>query len=362
MRIVLATGIYPPAIGGPATYVQHLAEFLMKSGEDVTVVTFASKSAPKPDEPWPVHVVSKSGGPLLRWWRYSRMLRRVGKNADIVYVFSSVSVGIPLLLAHLKKPKKLLRLGGDFFWERYTDLWGKKSLGQWYASRPPIMFFSSFLLGSFDHIVFSTRFQEQLYRRAYRRLPSHSVIENALPSAELLVHAKHDPFRLLFLGRFVRFKNLRPLLHTVAKLPHVTLTLIGEGPVAKELSKLAQMLHVKGRVVFLPPVHGEEKVKAYREHDVIVIPSITEISPHVALEARSYGLPVLLTQENGLGEDLREGMMVGPLRTVDDITRAVLEMEHRYEEIAALAAAPLKKRGWEDVAQDSHKLFTSLTV
>ena len=40
LKIVLATGIYPPDIGGPATYVAKLAEELPKRGCEVKVVTY----------------------------------------------------------------------------------------------------------------------------------------------------------------------------------------------------------------------------------------------------------------------------------------------------------------------------------
>ncbi|MEK7218162.1 MAG: glycosyltransferase family 4 protein [Patescibacteria group bacterium] len=358
MKIILATGVYPPTIGGPATYVKNIARRLMEMDEQVTVVAYAPRG-PVEEVPWKVVTVSRRG-PLLRWWRFARALKREAKDADIVYGFSAVSVGVPLMMARLKKPKKILRLGGDFLWERYTDLRGKKTLSQWYAARPPAMAILGRILRSFDHVVFSTWFQEQLYKRVYPRLPRHSVIENALPHGELLLHVRHEPFRLLFLGRFVRFKNLRPLLRAVANLPHVTLTLQGEGPASRELSQLAQKLRLKGRLTFLPPVHGEEKEKTLREHDLLIIPSLTEISPHAALEARSHGLPVLLTAETGLGDELRDGMIVAPLRTTEEITRAVLEAEHHYEVIAQKSASPFQKRSWEDVAREHRALFQAL--
>ncbi len=40
MKIVLATGIYPPDIGGPATYSSALAEQLHAKGHDVTVIAY----------------------------------------------------------------------------------------------------------------------------------------------------------------------------------------------------------------------------------------------------------------------------------------------------------------------------------
>jgi len=353
--IVLATGIYPPAIGGPATYVKNLAEQLTAAGHAVKVVTFEVKKATY-NEAWPI-VTVPIGFPILRWFAYARVLRHHAADADVVYAFSALSVGLPLRLARLKTPKKVLRLGGDVLWERYTDWRGRRTLRDWYGRKPFVLSVLSWLLRAFDHVVFSTAFQERLYERAYTKMPPHSVIENARPAGPLELHAAHEPFRLLYLGRFVRFKNLHNLLRAVANLPHVTLTLIGEGPISRDLSQLARSLHLRNRLVFLPPVSGEEKANAYRDHDLLIIPSITEISPNAALESRSHGLPVLLTDETGLSEDLRDGMMVARLQTSQDITRAVLDIEQRYAEIAAQAASPMRKRGWQEVAAEHVTLF-----
>ncbi len=40
MRILLATPIYPPEIGGPAQYVKNLAERLKKEGIETQIVSY----------------------------------------------------------------------------------------------------------------------------------------------------------------------------------------------------------------------------------------------------------------------------------------------------------------------------------
>lgn len=360
MKIVLATGIYPPDIGGPATYVRQLAEEFTRGGHEVTVVTYGEQSALDEGATWPVIRVSKRGGPVLRWNRYAKALQKHASDADVVECFSSVSCGVPLWVANVKKPKKILRLGGDFLWERYTDLGGRKDLRRFYAKRPFWKRLLQPVLGQFDHIVFSTAFQQELYTLAYTKLPAHSVIENALPMSAMTRHVKHDPLKLLFLGRFVRFKNLPALLHAVALLPHVQLTLVGDGPVAEQAAKLARTLGLRGRVTFLPSMHGEDKERMFGEHDLLVLPSLTEISPHVAVEARAAGLPVLLTEDHGLTERLREGMFVRRLRTSKDITRAVLEIDQLYEQVAEEAAKPYVARAWAEVAAEHARLFEAL--
>jgi len=263
------------------------------------------------------------------------------------------------MLARLKKPKKVLRLGGDFFWERYTDRGGEKGLKDWYASQPRSKFIMQKILGSFDHIVFSTEFQKALYRAQYR-LPMHSVIENAVPSGVPVLHAVHAPFRLLFMGRFVAFKNLPLLLRALAFLPQCSLTFVGDGPMGNALRALVQELSLADRVEFLPSQNGVAKGRTMADADLLVLPSITELSPNVALEARAAGLPVLLTRSTGFGETIARGMVLRDLKTPEQLAQAIADIRSRYGEIAETAALPVVMRGWDSVAREHLQLFQSL--
>lgn len=361
MKIVLATGIFPPEIGGPATYVSHLALELTKKGNTVTVVTYGrERGAEILHGTIKVIRVGMDGGPVLRWKRYAAALRDVGSDADIVYAFSSVSCGVPLTMARLRQPRKVLRLGGDFLWERYTDRGGELGLRKWYEEGPWFHGAMNGLLKTFDHIVFSTQFQEGLYEKFYQRLPLHSVIENALPSGEPQLHELHTPPRLLFLGRFVAFKNLPSLLEALKDLPSATLTLIGSGPHRPRLEEIAAEMGLAERVAFQDALHGEEKKRVLQEHDLMVIASHTEISPNAALEARAAGLPVLLTEETGLSRSLTEGITLRPLRAPRDIAAAITEILDQYPLFAEKAASPLPQRGWTEVCDEHIQLFRSL--
>lgn len=358
MKIVLATGIYPPAIGGPATYVEELGKRLVDHGCEVTVITYGD--TPAAHDPLPVIRVSKGGGPPARWARYAAALRRHTSNADIVYAFSSVSCGVPLFLAHLKGPRTVLRLGGDFLWERFTDRGGDLSLKEWYARG--FWFHSTMngILKTFDHIVFSTAFQQDLYDRFYRHLPQNDVIENALPEGTPILHQRHEPLRLLFLGRFVAFKNIASLLTALADLPEMTLTLTGSGPLEQELRAQAEALNVQERVTFHAPVAGRKKQLLFLDHDVLVLPSLTEISPNAALEARAAGLPVLLTEETGFSRALSDGTVLRRLATPAEVTVALRDVKDNYEQLAERAAGKPPARGWDTVCEEHLTLFRSL--
>lgn len=359
MRVVLATGIYPPQIGGPATYVRELAARLRPLGVELSVVTYATAGTSVQDA-WPVHEVSRAGGPLLRWWRYAKTLRRVAADADIVYAFSAVSVGVPLFLSRLRHPRRVLRLGGDFGWERATDRGDQRPLSEWYEARPRVRDSMELLLRQFHHIVFSTAFQESLYERHYAHLPVHSVIENALPDLAPVLHQRHAPFRFLFLGRFVAFKNLLSLVDAVALVPDCTLTLIGEGPEEPHIRSLVAKRGLEERVTVLAPLQGQEKRTALLSHDAFILPSFTEISPNAALEARAAGLPVLLSEETGLSLPLRQGMMLEALRSPEHIARAMRALMEEYDAAAKRAAVQPPVRPWEAVAEEHARLFHEL--
>lgn len=361
MKIVLASGIYPPDIGGPATYVRGLADQLTALGHDVVVVSYGKESAVI-NEGWKVVTVDRSKNLFVRWRSYANALKEHGMDADVVYAFSSISAGIPLRMAGLKTPRKVLRLGGDFLWERYTDKGGRKGLRSFYVSYPGTRFLMKHVLKSFDAVVFSTAFQQRLSEFLFRGLPQTTVIENAHPAdSDAVRHEKHEMLHVLFLGRFVRFKNLPTLLHAIAKLPYASLTLVGEGPEQERLQELIGRLGLMSRAKILPPVGPAERAQVFGAHDLMVIPSVTEISPNAALEARASGLPVLLTEETGLSSELSSGMMLRPLKTVDDVTRAIIEAEKEYAMLSEAAAQPMNvARSYGDIAQETVQFFEGL--
>jgi glycosyltransferase involved in cell wall biosynthesis len=168
--------------------------------------------------------------------------------------------------------------------------------------------------------------------------------------------------RLLFLGRLVGFKNLSALIAALKDLPRTTLTIAGSGPLLDSLQASATAYGVADRVAFIGNRDGSEKQKLFHEHDLLVLPSLTEISPNVALEARAVGMPVLLTQENGLSVSLQKGMVIRDLHGGEKIASAIREVEKKYGAIAEDCARPSLQRGWGVIAQEHIELFSQLSA
>lgn len=362
MNIVLASGIYPPELGGPATYAKNIATELVALGHTVTVVTFGEQVAEK--SLFPVHFVSRTGGPLVRWWRYSRVLRLVGTDADVVYAFTSVSCGIPLWLARLKKPIKILRLGGDFMWERYTDWGGTQSLVDFYAHPPKVWRMVQWLyvalLRTFDHIVFSTKWQQHLYKDAFSALPSNSVIENALAvSPYFLQHTLRPKPALLTYSRLVRFKNIDTLIHTMQFLPNCTLTIAGTGPDEERLRQLVQSLALTEQINFIGALERADAPALFAAHDALIVPSLSDISPNSALEAYASGLPVVITTETGLSVQFTGLMCQGNTADPVHIQSLLNRLFTKYDSYAPVEVAHMPTRTWEQVTNDHIHLFHS---
>lgn len=102
---------------------------------------------------------------------------------------------------------------------------------------------------------------------------------------------------LLFVGRLGKEKNLEYLLRVFALVrkdkSDVYLVLVGSGPEAENLKKLAQEAGVVDRVVFTGLLPPEVIADVYRSADCFVFPSVTETQGLVLAEAMAAGLPVV---------------------------------------------------------------------
>ena len=107
LKILICTGIYPPDIGGPATYSKLLFEELPKMGIETRVLSFGEvRHLPK----------------ILRHFVYFIKVLKMGRRADIIYAQDPVSVGLPAMLAaKILRKKFILKVVGDYAWEQFQN-------------------------------------------------------------------------------------------------------------------------------------------------------------------------------------------------------------------------------------------------
>ena len=124
MKILITTGIFPPDIGGPATYVSKICDEFLKLGHEVEVIAY-SDSKVSDEKDYNIYRVSRSANIFWRYFKYFiAVFKRCGW-ADVVYAQDSVSSGLPTVLANIFWRKKIvLKVVGDFAWEQAQNQYG----------------------------------------------------------------------------------------------------------------------------------------------------------------------------------------------------------------------------------------------
>ena len=157
----------------------------------------------------------------------------------------------------------------------------------------------------------------------------------------------------LYVGRISKEKELEFLSRVavqVEKSGGITFAFVGEGPFLAELKqKIPQG-------IFTGVLHNQELGQAYASADLFVFPSTTDTYGNVVVEAMASGLPVVVSDQGGPGELLRdprdgEKVVTGDvakwvsaiLRVAGNVNNMEIRQARRDRTIAG--------RGWHDAFQ-----------
>ena len=123
-----------------------------------------------------------------------------------------------------------------------------------------------------------------------------NVEGNGLPAKARRPLEPNDHIRLLAAGRLAAQKDFALALRVTAALARtrdVHLTILGEGEKRGSLERLAQSLGIADRVSM--PGHAPSIIPALADADALLVTSIYEGGPAVAVEALAQGVPVIST-------------------------------------------------------------------
>lgn len=148
---------------------------------------------------------------------------------------------------------------------------------------------------------------------------------------------------------------LHHLRTTRSELPW-KLILVGSGPEEKNLRDQARKLGLQSDVVFTS--HQNNVLPFYGLADVMVLPSHTEGSPHVVLEAMSAGVPIVATAVGGVPEILtdEEMALLTPPRNAEAMAAAIgrlLEAPELARSLAEKARSVLVRNFSHEAYRDS---------
>ncbi len=356
MNILLATGIYPPESGGPATYTAALAKALSKRGHTVTIVTYGdvpveTKRAIKTESITEnVIYISRKGGVFMRYSRYAKAVYNQAKKADVIFAQGAVSEGVPATLMAKWLGKKIcLRIPGDYAWEMgmqidpsTTEASLDKFLTHRHFGRVRIYeWLERWTARSAWSLIAPSQYLKSVIERWGVPTERIEVIKNAvqeLPATEgrstLRKRFKvENKIVCLTAVRAVPWKGVADLVTWWHRLPktHV-LVVAGDGPELSAWKKIAEQEEVTDRVRFVGRLPQVQLAEWYDAADVFVLHTGYEGYPHTIPEAVSRGLPCLVSDQGGNPEtrvEFGEMVQVLPYQDRDAWLSALQSMDIR---------------------------------
>ena len=319
-KIIIATGIFPPDIGGPATYSEKLAKELKNKNFDVEVITYSDPGVKYEGYNFPLTTVSRRYPQGLRHFLYFWRLIKLIKDADIVYAQCLISSGLPACLAakYFKK-KFILKIVGDYAWEQGGVRWGVKEsleifqikkeypwqvkllkfLERWVAKNASVIITPSNYLKS---IVEGWKIDPDRIKVIYNSFDGLNFSCNlSKDEAQNKINIKGDI--LLSIGRLVPWKGFDTLIKIMPELLtkniRFKLVIVGSGPDEGKLKNLIDALNLKNYVILAGQISHKDLPCYFRASDLFVLNTNYEGLSHILLEAMHLNLPIITTAIGG---------------------------------------------------------------
>ena len=325
MKITLVTNIFPPEIGGPATYASEILKRLNDRGHQVKVVTLSEGVEATAN----VHVVHRHKLKIIGFFHTHiallRDIMKVSKGCDVIYTLSPSFTGlVSLIVARLLRKPVMLRFVGDAAWETASNTRQTNKNLEDFLRLPEgdrnvklLLAVQKFVLNRMNKVIVPSRFLEEILIEYYK--VGHEKIKVIYNSIDLEDYQK-IPFRqfqrstkltVVTVGRLARHKRIDKIIEAISvirvKYSDVELLIIGEGPEKENLEELTRELGVESNVKFCGSVDYSKVLDLIQSADIFVLNSIYEGMPHVVIEAMACRTPIIATNIRGTDEVVTDG-------------------------------------------------------
>ncbi len=176
-----------------------------------------------------------------------------------------------------------------------------------------------------------------------------------------LQKVQNSEIRLVSVGRLAIHKGYHFLLHAIAGLNNVHLTLMGDGSEINQLKELANKLKIKAD--FLGQVSQQKIISVLQQSDVFILPSLTEGMSNALLEAIACGLPVIVTDVGGSAELVKNNGFIVEKGNSIAIREKIIQYTKQPELLEKHAQNSIKiakEMGWEKVANQYNNLYLKM--
>lgn len=322
-KILITTGIFPPEIGGPASYAKTLATHLSKDHK-VSVLTYG-KRRKNQNFPFPVVYVSRHWPKLLRHLIFFIKILSLAGKQNCIYTLNAVSVGVPSAwAARFFKKKFIVKIVGDYAWEiafntnktsllindfQLTAKTGRiailHKLQHSTCKKADLIIVPSDYL---SQIVQDWGIPKEKIRVIYNGVDFHP---STLDKQEAKKHIGIAGNIILSVGRCVPWKGFKILIKIMPKLSDInqffTLVIVGDGPEKKLLEMMVRNLGLSRKVYIVGKKSQEELAHYLAAADIFILNTGYEGFSHQVLEAMSAGVPVITTAVGGNKEIIHQG-------------------------------------------------------
>ncbi len=337
MRIFIATGIYPPEIGGPAEYARNLQMAWERQGHNVSLGIFSR---------WNFLPTG------VRHFAYFLSILAKVWNSELVIILDTFSCALPATIAGIVFGKKIiLRTGGDFLWEAYVERTGdlvllrdfyKTRMGNLNMKEQMVFSIIRYILRNVHAVVFSTKWQEEIFWHPYGLQERNTlVIENYYgPKISFQGIVEKPGKQFLASTRKLRWKNISML---------------------EDVFSSAELQN-NGAKLFLKHLEHEEFLREIAASYAVILVSLGDISPNMILDAIRLGKPFILSSETGIADRIRQAAIFVDPKDKEAIREKVLWLleEKNYLEQKRKVEEFDYQHSWDEMAKEYTDLSANL--
>lgn len=298
----MTVGIFPPDIGGPATFVPKIAKYFQDElNYEIEILTLSDNKNSNINDDFSVKRIDRNLPIIYRWLKTIFTIYKLGKNKDLIFVNG---LGTETTIANIFLKKKIIRkIVGDPVWERaYSkakisesfDEFQVKNYGFSISLQKKVR---SFSIKKSDIVVTpSKHLKNFILNLGFKN--KIEIINNGvfIPEENTNIFT-NDQINITIVSRLVSHKNIEKIIKAISDLnsPLINLNIIGDGPELNQLQKISLESNNKDNIIFHGKLNRDDINHIFLKSDIYIQASNYEGLPHSLLEAMSYGIPVLCT-------------------------------------------------------------------
>jgi len=306
--VTLVSGIFPPDIGGPASFIPLLADKLSKRGIAVEVVTLAETIDIDDDYLYRVIRINRN---ITKPLRNIITIVKIIKSA--IYsdlIFSNTLAFESSIASIVTRKKHVQKIVGDIAWER--AIIGGRFLGtiDEYQINPVGVvsyltnLYRNFSIYNSDLVITPSKYLEKIVLKSWKYKGDTSVIYNTVSSYNCNGDNKRI-FRIISVARLIPHKGFENIITALSRLNfEFEYIVIGEGELLDSLINLSKKLSINAK--FTGKLPKDEVMYWVCNSDIFILNSSYEGLPHVVLESMICKCPVIASNVGGTSEIIKD--------------------------------------------------------